>query len=40
MDLDFTPEELAFQAEVRAFLAERLSPRLREAAARRGSEPD
>lgn len=33
MDLDFTPEELAFQAEVRAFLAERLSPRLREAAA-------
>lgn len=43
MDLDFTPEELAFQAEVRAFLAERLSPRLREAAANTPSvfvEPD
>ena len=33
MDLSFSPAELAFQAEVRGFLAEQLSPRLREGAA-------
>lgn len=43
MDLDFTPEELAFREEVRAFLADKLTPRLREGAANTPSvfvEPD
>ena len=31
MNLDFTPEELAFQQEVRAFFAEKLTPDLRRA---------
>ena len=34
MDMDFTPEDRAFQAEVRAFLAENLPDHLREGAAR------
>ena len=34
MDLELTPEDLAFQAEVRAFLDENLTPALREAGAR------
>ncbi len=33
MDLDFSPEELAFRDEVRVFLAESLTPRLRDGAA-------
>lgn len=43
MDMDFTIEELAFRDEVRTFLAEKLSPRLREGAANTPSvftEPD
>ena len=34
MDLELTPEDLAFQAEVRAFLEAHLTPELREAGAR------
>jgi alkylation response protein AidB-like acyl-CoA dehydrogenase len=33
MDLDFTPQEQAFRDEVRAFLADKLTPRLRDGAA-------
>ena len=33
MDMDFSPEDLAFQAEVRAFLDDKLNARLREGAA-------
>lgn len=43
MDMDFTPAELAFRDEVRAFLDAKLSPRLREGAAGTPSvfvEPD
>jgi alkylation response protein AidB-like acyl-CoA dehydrogenase len=43
MDMDFTAAELAFQREVRAFLDDKLSPRLREGAAGTPSvfvEPD
>jgi alkylation response protein AidB-like acyl-CoA dehydrogenase len=43
MDMNFTPEDLAFASEVRAFLDEKLSPRLREGAANTPSvftEPD
>ena len=32
MDMNFTAADLAFQDEVRAFLKEKLSPRLREGA--------
>jgi acyl-CoA dehydrogenase len=34
MDLDLTPDDLAFQAEVRSFLADSLTPELRQAARR------
>lgn len=37
MDLDLTPEDLAFRDEVRAFLAAELTPELREAGARQTS---
>ncbi len=37
MDLDLTPDDLAFQDEVRAFLAETLTPELRAAGARQTS---
>ena len=43
MDVNFSPEDLAFQAEVRNFLAEKLNPRLKEGAANTPSvftEPD
>jgi alkylation response protein AidB-like acyl-CoA dehydrogenase len=43
MDMDFAPEDLAFQKEVRAFLDDKLNPRLREGAANTPSvftEPD
>jgi alkylation response protein AidB-like acyl-CoA dehydrogenase len=43
MDMDFAPEDLAFQKEVRAFLDEKLNARLREGAANTPSvftEPD
>ncbi len=43
MDMDFTAEDIAFRDEVRAFLDEKLSPRLREGAANTPSvfvEPD
>ena len=43
MDMNFTAEDLAFADEVRAFLDEKLSPRLREGAANTPSvftEPD
>jgi alkylation response protein AidB-like acyl-CoA dehydrogenase len=43
MDMDFTAEDLAFASKVRAFLGEKLSPRLREGAANTPSvftEPD
>ncbi|MEI6640929.1 MAG: acyl-CoA dehydrogenase family protein [Novosphingobium sp.] len=43
MDMDFSPEDLAFQKEVRAFLDEKLNARLREGAANTPSvftEPD
>jgi alkylation response protein AidB-like acyl-CoA dehydrogenase len=33
MDLDFTPQEQAFRDEVRAFLADKLTPRVRDGAA-------
>ncbi|MBX9664611.1 acyl-CoA dehydrogenase family protein [Novosphingobium sp.] len=43
MDMDFSPEDLAFQKEVRAFLDDKLNARLREGAANTPSvftEPD
>lgn len=43
MDMEFTQEEIAFRKEVRAFLSEKLNPRLREGAANTPSvftEPD
>lgn len=43
MDVNFSPEDLAFQAQVRSFLAEKLNPRLKEGAANTPSvftEPD
>ncbi len=43
MDMEFTAEDLAFAGEVRAFLADKLNPRLREGAANTPSvftEPD
>lgn len=43
MDVNFSTEDLAFQAEVRSFLAEKLNPRLKEGAANTPSvftEPD
>lgn len=43
MDMDFAPEDIAFQKEVRAFLDEKLNARLREGAANTPSvftEPD